>query len=293
MEDFGYSKQQEETATTSVIKRAFLIGATLFSVACFIYVTINAYYFFSQDNNANIITIKAEADPIKVTEVDHESSGDEVKIDNSIYEDIFGNRKYTKEKEVKIRESASPALPPKNQEAVVDKKFARDQFVSSQVSSQGSSQGANQGQSKDSPQAAKNKSGQIIVYSDAPAEANNNVLLENSKTEKRSKAAPQASPNELVNAIIKPSSNKRPIKVQVAALTSKDAANEYWDRLQRLYPGLFSGLKGFIEQVDLGKRGIFYRLQIGNFFDQVKAEEFCNRYVGQTQRSKADCIVVE
>lgn len=278
MEDFGYSKQQEETAATSVIKRAFLIGATLFSVACFIYVTINAYYFFSQDNNANIETIKAEADPIKVVENEHEESGDGMKIDNSIYEDIFGNKKYSKEKEVKIRESVSPASPPKNVEAVTDKKFARDQFVSSQGTANNTT---------------KNKAGQIIVYSDSPAETDNNVLLEKQKVEKRPQAVPQASPNELVNAIVKPNNNKRPIKVQIAALTSKDAANEYWDRLQRLHPGLFSGLKGFIEQVDLGKRGMFYRLQIGNFFDQVRAEEFCNRYVGQAQRSKADCIVVE
>ena len=266
MEDFGYSKQQEETAANSLIKRAFLIGATLFSVACFVYVTINAYYFFSQDSNANIETIKAEADPIKVTESDHTSSDDTMKIDNSIYEDIFGNKKYVKEKEVKIRESASPALPPKNQEVDSDKKSA----------------------SSAAPKATDKK---IIVYSDAPLEKNNNVLLERPKAEK---ASPNAVPNELASIAAKPTSvNKRYIKVQIAALTSKKAADEYWDRLQQLYPSLFSGLKSFIEQVDLGKRGMFYRLQIGNFFDQVRAEEFCNRYVAQTQRSKADCIVVE
>jgi hypothetical protein len=45
--------------------------------------------------------------------------------------------------------------------------------------------------------------------------------------------------------------------------------------------------------VSLGKRGIFYRLQIGEFFNQIEAEEFCGKYVAQTKKSRADCIVVE
>ncbi len=279
MEDFGYSKHKEESASSGLVKRAFLIGATLFSVACFLYVTINAYYFFSQDGgNANIETIKAEADPIKVVESDHADAGDAMKIDNSIYEDIFGNRKRSKEKEIKIMESSSPALPPKAHPEIAEKKSITNngKFV---TSSQDQSASAN-----------KNKAGQIIVYSDAPQEKDNNVLLERPKA-----VATKAILSEPAVAVTaKPASTgKKYIRVQIAALTSKKIADEYSDRLQRLYPGLFSGLKSFIEQVDLGKRGIFYRLQVGNFYDQVRAEEFCNRYVGQTQKSKADCIVVE
>lgn len=279
MEDFGYSKHKEESASSGLVKRAFLIGATLFSVACFLYVTINAYYFFSQDGgNANIETIKAEADPIKVVESDHADAGDAMKIDNSIYEDIFGNRKRSKEKEIKIMESSSPALPPKAHPEIAEKKSITNnrKFLTS---------------TQDQSSANKNKAGQIIVYSDAPQEKDNNVLLERPKAEK---TAAKAIPSEPAAVVAKPAATgKKYIRVQIAALTSKKAADEYSDRLQNLYPGLFSGLKSFIEQVDLGKRGIFYRLQVGNFYDQVRAEEFCNRYVGQTQKSKADCIVVE
>lgn len=280
MEDFGYSKHKEESAASGVVKRAFLIGATLFSVACFVYVTINAYYFFSQDGgNANIETIKAEADPIKVVETDHADADDAMKIDDSIYEDIFGNRKHGKEKEIKIMESSSPALPPKPSAELVEKKSTNnnEKFVTSS--------------SEDQLGVNKNKAGQIIVYSDVPQEKNNNILLEKSKAEKTSA---KAAANEAIAVVSKPASTgKKYIRVQIAALTSKKMADEYSDRLENLYPGLFSGLKSFIEQVDLGKRGIFYRLQVGNFYDQVRAEEFCNRYVAQTQKSKADCIVVE
>lgn len=269
MEDFGYSRKEEESAASSLIKRAFLIGATLFSVACFIYVTINAYYYFSQDGNTNIETIKASVDVIKVVETASNSDGEEgIKIDNSIYEDIFGNRKHARDKDVKIRESASPALPPKNDE--------EEKIVSSNKS----------------VAASKDKSDQIIVYSDSAPEKDHNILLEDPKSRKDVKNNPQAMQNQAVNSNAK-SRDKKHIRVQIAALTSKKSAEEYWDRLQNGNSGLLSGLKGFVEQVDLGKRGIFYRLQIGNFFDQVRAEEFCNRYVVQTRKSKADCIVVE
>jgi hypothetical protein len=89
------------------------------------------------------------------------------------------------------------------------------------------------------------------------------------------------------------SGKKVMVRVQVAAMTSKEAAQDNWKKLNRLYPDLFGDFKPFIEKVDLGKRGIFYRLQVGNFFNQVEAEEFCSRYVAKAQKSRADCIVVE
>jgi hypothetical protein len=76
-------------------------------------------------------------------------------------------------------------------------------------------------------------------------------------------------------------------------MTSKAASKEYWRRLNKLYPKLFTNLKSFTQEVDLQKRGIFYRLQVGDFYNQIDAEEFCNRYIMQAQKSRADCIVVE
>ncbi len=289
MEDFGYSKQQEENAASSLVKRAFLVGATLFSVACFIYVTINAYYYFSQESNANVETIKAEANPLKVAEEIHEDEGEAIKMNNSIYEDIFGNKKYAKEKEIKVMESATPALPPKDQ-AIVAEGGGRSGAQNTQFVT---SQSGNESKNKVAP----NKNGQIIVYSDTAPEPDSKVLANAAPSAKKAAPAttqPPASPAELASAIAKPSSaTAKKVKVQIAALTSKTAADDYWDKLQHLHPKLFSGLKAFVEQVNLGKRGTFYRLQIGNFFDQVRAEEFCNKYVSQTQKNRADCIVVE
>ena len=76
-------------------------------------------------------------------------------------------------------------------------------------------------------------------------------------------------------------------------MSSKENCEEHWKKLSRLYPKVFSGTKYFIEEADLGRRGVFYRLQIGDFFNQIDAEEFCTRFVSQAQKTRSDCIVVE
>jgi hypothetical protein len=82
-------------------------------------------------------------------------------------------------------------------------------------------------------------------------------------------------------------------RVQLAALKSKDSAYQYWSSLRKVHPKLFFQLKYFIQRADLGKRGIFYRLQIGDFRNQIKAEEFCIKFIAKTRKSRSDCIIVE
>lgn len=270
MEDFGYSKEKEEGRTSQVARKAFLIGATLFSIACFIYITISAYYFFSQDAG-NIQTIHAQADPIKIVESNEPTGETSMQIDNSIYEDIFGTRK--KEKTVKVVENAQPALPPKKEELVEKELSKPAQTIINKDNTQFVTSSSNQ--AKKPPQ-----SGKIIVYSDGDIKNTKN-LLDDKITEKT------------VEKKDKIKDQKRHIKVQIAALTSKKSAEEYFSKLQKQTPNLFDNLKSYVEEVDLGKRGIFYRVQVGNFFDQVKAESFCRKYISQAHKSKADCIVVE
>ncbi|MBP7710526.1 MAG: SPOR domain-containing protein [Rickettsiales bacterium] len=261
MEDFGYKKDESQSKLTDISKRGFLIGATLFSIACFVYVTINAYYFVYQDENSDIEVIKAEEGPIKVVEEKVEDAGSAMQIDRTIYEDIFGNKaRRVETANPKIRHAPTPALPPKAEE--VDRRLIKETGAIGEVK----------------------KEQKIVVYSDAAKkeEPSKDLLTKTSGEERTTVAKPVA-----------PKSQKRAIRVQVAAMTSKAAADDTWKKLSKLYSGLFSGLKPFVEEADLGKRGIFYRLQIGNFFNQVEAEEFCEKYVAQTKKSRGDCIVVE
>ncbi|MBU6140306.1 MAG: SPOR domain-containing protein [Proteobacteria bacterium] len=122
----------------------------------------------------------------------------------------------------------------------------------------------------------------ILVYSTDKKEPTKQILTRDVEKRDNSAAPPQPK-----------SSGKRSVKVQIAAMSSQEAALESWRKLENRNSSLFSGLKPFVEKVDLGKRGIFYRLQIGNFPDQISAETFCGRYVSQTRKSSADCIVVE
>jgi len=264
MEDFGYQKDDSQNKFSSLAKKSFLVGATLFSIAGFIYVTISAYYFVYQDRNSDIEVIKAEEGPIKVLE-EEKSSENSMQIDSSIYEDIFGNKGMKKENIrqaiPKIKTAPEPVLPPPN---LAKKSLTKESVIN-----------------KD-PKPVKAEDQKIIIFSDATKkEAPAKDLLTNGDNERKE---PKVAPA---------SEKKRAVRVQIAAMTSKNSANEHWDKLNQLYPNLFSGLRSYNEEVNLGKRGIFYRLQIGNFYNQIEAEEFCGKYVAQAQKSKADCIVVE
>ncbi len=202
---------------------------------------------------------EADIETIKSPEgpikVAEEEVESEMRVDHGIYEDIFGSKQGAlKQKTVKIRAHPEPALPTKEK---------RSQEIVA---------------IKEAPKEAQ----KIVVYSADKKEPAKQLLSKD--VERRDNTAAPLQPK---------STGKRSVKVQIAAMSSRDAALESWQRLDGSYSSLFSGLKPFVEKVDLGKRGIFYRLQVGNFPDQISAEKFCSRYVSQTRKSSADCIVVE
>lgn len=295
MEDFGYSKNREENQTSSLIKRAMLLGMTLFSLACFGYITVSAYYFFVSNSN-NVEIIKASANPIKIVEIEENlDNQDGMKIDSTIYEDIFGTRK--KNQDIKIKEVVEPAIPPKK-EIISQNSLNKNVGESIQTSESLKKETIVDNKKSDSktntPNPPQNK---IIVYSTQEKISKNELKnSENTSTNKNdslsNKTLTTNEPSEK-NKKQSTTEKRKYIRVQIAALTSKEAANQYFLKLENQFPNLFSGLKEYIEEVDLGKRGIFFRLQIGNFFDQVRAENFCNKYTMQTQKSRADCIIVE
>lgn len=264
MEDFGYQKDSQ-SRLLEIGKRAFLVGATLFSIACFIYITINAYYFVYQDPDANIELISATKGPIKVLaeDVPKKKDGATMQINRSIYEDIFGNKKASEK--TKIRKVLKPAIPPKQK---INKSSTANAESDHRLIKKTASKGVNQ---------------RIVVYSDTKTATKSAADLLTKTDGKRTTQPIKKSRR----------SGKRSVRVQVAAMSSKEAAQAGWKKLSRIYPKLLSGLKPKIEEVDLGKRGLFYRLQIGSFYNQLEAEEFCGRYVAQAQKSSADCIIVE
>ena len=267
MEDFGYKKTNEPEKNPLLAKKIFLISATFLSLSAFIYITLNAYYFISRGpSSKEIETIKGPEFAIKDYEGgDYEKSNDQV-VNRSIYDDIFGNRKDILKEEIKVNKSQEPAYPPRNQK----------------------SENALEERLDDSENLVKKIDELSNEKVEKPEIETKNV--EEKKVEKI-KDTPKIVEEKVVP---KPIARKRnAIRVQISAMSSKENCEEHWKKLSHLYPKVFSGTKYFIEEADLGRRGVFYRLQIGDFFNQIDAEEFCTRFVSQAQKTRSDCIVVE
>lgn len=264
MEDFGYQKNDESTKSSELGKKIFLFSATLLSISAFVYITLNAYYFANNENK-NVETLKSPEFPIKTQEDEdyEENSDSKIAVNRLVYEDIFGNKKESvKNDEAKINKNQVPVYPPKK---VVESNVAKSPATESK-------------EEKEivSPQKVEEKA------TETKKEINNskqNIAETTTSNVSTSKESRQA--------------KRKAIRVQISAMSSRGLAKENWEKLNHFYPTLFAGYKHFIEEADLGKRGIFYRLQIGDFFNQVDAENFCSRFVAQTQKTRADCMIVE
>jgi len=77
-------------------------------------------------------------------------------------------------------------------------------------------------------------------------------------------------------------------RVQIAALRSEAEAIDYWQRASQKRPSLMVGISHYIEWADVGARGIYHRLQLGNFSERAAAVAFCQ----QLQATELSCYVV-
>jgi len=279
MEDFGYKKNEQIQASTNLYKKIFFISGILVSLSTFVFISLNAYKLINHDIK-EIETIKSPTQPIKTYEESDYNDKDETRVVNrSIYEDIFGNKNNNIiQEEIKINQNIEPALPPKNLRE--NKKPLNVKF--------------DDGDSVE--QLSKNQE-QIINEED---EKNPDEKAENKKNEKQKnelQQIQQISKNKIAEAPkpnpVKTIRKRGSIRVQISAMSSPENCKDYYRKLSQKYPTIFNKTKYYIEEADLGKRGIFYRLQIGDFFNQVDAEEFCENFIAQSQKSRSECIIVE
>lgn len=295
-EDFGYLKDEEKHQTTIVAKKILLLAAVLFSISCFVYITINAYYFVYHDQDSDIRVIKSPAEPIKV--VEGVGGGLTVKdIDKTVYDNIVGGRNTAKENfnSVKVVEQITPPLVKRNNVEYISTKDIASNIQDNQKAKGG--------------KVGKIDNSSIVIY-DANKNSQTSDVLMNKKKDDQQPLANKTTDNVSSSASVQingqgrvqgqvqeRAQTKGKIKglsrVQIAALTSQASATDYWSKLSSKYPALFSGFNYFIQEVNLGSRGKFYRLQIGNFRSQVDAEEFCSKFISQAGKTRADCIVVE
>jgi cell division septation protein DedD len=75
--------------------------------------------------------------------------------------------------------------------------------------------------------------------------------------------------------------------VQLAATRSRALARSTFGDMQKKYPQLLSGRDPLILRIDLGAKGIFYRVNIGGFQNRADAIEFC----ASLKNAGQDCLV--
>lgn len=64
--------------------------------------------------------------------------------------------------------------------------------------------------------------------------------------------------------------------LQIGAYKSEDEAKAAWATYQRKHP-LVGGYSSDIQRVDLGDKGVWYRLRIGSFADKAGADALCDK----------------
>jgi len=76
-------------------------------------------------------------------------------------------------------------------------------------------------------------------------------------------------------------------RLQIASVKSEDAAKAEFQRLQKRYPEALGGLGVAYVRVDLGEKGIYYRVQAGPV-DEARATSICSSLKSQS----VGCILV-
>lgn len=82
-------------------------------------------------------------------------------------------------------------------------------------------------------------------------------------------------------------------KVQLIALRNREQAIDYINLTKKLYGELLKNLNIFILEADLEEKGIFYRVQVGNFSEKSNANNFCSEYLKRSNKNLTNCIIVK
>ncbi|UYN93921.1 MAG: SPOR domain-containing protein [Enhydrobacter sp.] len=76
-------------------------------------------------------------------------------------------------------------------------------------------------------------------------------------------------------------------RVQIASVKTEDIAKSTWAKLQNAHGDVLASLRMQPVRVDLGDRGVWYRVQAGPL-DEKQAQGVCGTLKGR----KADCVVI-
>ncbi|MDP7381653.1 MAG: SPOR domain-containing protein [Alphaproteobacteria bacterium] len=96
----------------------------------------------------------------------------------------------------------------------------------------------------------------------------------------------ESKPTQVAKAVAKPAAGT--YRVQIAAVRSAKAARAEWARLQRKNKDVLGSLTFASQKVDLGAKGVFYRIQAG-MVARAEARKIC----ATLRARKQPCLVVK
>ncbi len=83
-------------------------------------------------------------------------------------------------------------------------------------------------------------------------------------------------------------------RAQLVALKNKQQALIFIEKTKKKYSDILKGLDLYITEINLNEKGIFYRVQVGNFDNKIDANNFCENYKKYSNsRDLINCIVVK
>ena len=82
-------------------------------------------------------------------------------------------------------------------------------------------------------------------------------------------------------------------KAQLVALRNQQQADNFINETKKKYSSILKNLNIFTVKIDLKEKGVFYRVQVGNFNTKEDAKKFCEEYVRLANKNLTNCIVVK
>jgi hypothetical protein len=79
------------------------------------------------------------------------------------------------------------------------------------------------------------------------------------------------------------------VRLQLGAVHTTEAAQQEWERLKHAHPDLLGNLGFTTSRVDLGERGIYFRILAGPIADPAQADHIC----AELKQRKLGCILVK
>ncbi len=77
-------------------------------------------------------------------------------------------------------------------------------------------------------------------------------------------------------------------RIQIGSLRSKEAANRAWVKQLKQHGKILSKLTLLVKRADLGKKGVYYRVQAGPLSNKTAAQRICD----ELKQKKVGCLVV-